>query len=322
MKRLLALLFFFFCHPTFGQGLPNYCQSVSVTCWANQLGVPQGNTICLDATACTATLTYNGTNIVSSKPISSASASSAPNFTLTDSTAGDTVLSLKSSTWVALDSTAVGASAPAYGLRYNLASTRVEFEANSILAAYLDQNGNTTLTGQENLSGQLTMSGGSGGNNNRIRNTSGSVMVLQGGVADGATAVNIALDGANTLSNATAELLSVRNNTTEEVAIFPNGNLTWKANQYTDNSGTPGNTTISKITGRAAIAAGANTVTVTNTLVSATSIVIVQPETGGGACGALHSVPAGGSFAVNNVEGHTLTNTTAACKFSFIVFNN
>lgn len=90
----------------------------------------------------------------------------------------------------------------------------------------------------------------------------------------------------------------------------------------TDNSGSPGATTISKPSGRAAIASGASSVVVTNTLVTAASVVVVQLETSAAGIGGLVCVPGAGSFTVTSVDGvGAVTVTTANCKFSFVVFN-
>jgi hypothetical protein len=90
----------------------------------------------------------------------------------------------------------------------------------------------------------------------------------------------------------------------------------------TDSSGTPGAVTVNKASGRAAIASGASSVVVTNSFVTASSIVHVQLETSAAGVGGLVAVPGAGSFTVTSVNGTgAATATTANCKFSFIVFN-
>lgn len=82
----------------------------------------------------------------------------------------------------------------------------------------------------------------------------------------------------------------------------------------TDSSGTPGNVTNNAQHGRAAFAAAANTVVVTNSLVAATSSVFVQV---GGADATLNSVRvtcAAGSFTVTGNAA-----ATAATPFDFFV---
>ena len=83
----------------------------------------------------------------------------------------------------------------------------------------------------------------------------------------------------------------------------------------TDISGTPGNGTVSQLAGKAAFAAAASTITITNTLVTAASTVICMME---GADATLTSilrvVPGAGSFVVTGNAA-----ATAATKFSFLV---
>lgn len=81
--------------------------------------------------------------------------------------------------------------------------------------------------------------------------------------------------------------------------------------------GTTGNQTISKPTGRVNFAAGASSLTVTNTLVSATSIVICSVNTNDATALIKNVVPGAGSFVI------TLNaNATAETAVSFIVLND
>ena len=98
------------------------------------------------------------------------------------------------------------------------------------------------------------------------------------------------------------------------------GQLTMASGQkvaatVTDISGTPGNGTVSQLSGKAAFAAGASTITITNTLVTAASTVLCMME---GADATLTSilrvVPGAGSFVVTGNAA-----ATAATKFSFLV---
>lgn len=85
----------------------------------------------------------------------------------------------------------------------------------------------------------------------------------------------------------------------------------------TDNSGTPGATTIGTASGRAAVAAGASSVVVTSARTVATSIVFAVLQANDTTCTSVKSViPAAGSFTV------TLNaNCTAAAKVAFAIFN-
>jgi hypothetical protein len=82
----------------------------------------------------------------------------------------------------------------------------------------------------------------------------------------------------------------------------------------TDSTGTPGAATINKPTGKSAIAVGASSVVITNSLVSATSRVLITPHARDATCKELIAVPAAGSFTVSGTA-----NATAALPFSWQV---
>jgi hypothetical protein len=82
----------------------------------------------------------------------------------------------------------------------------------------------------------------------------------------------------------------------ERLQLRADGGFTIPAGNST---ATPGNATINLATGRSAIAAGAATVTITNSLVSATSIVLAVLQTNDATAILKNVVPAAGSFAVN-----------------------
>lgn len=104
-----------------------------------------------------------------------------------------------------------------------------------------------------------------------LKGPSNGAMEVRGTMSDGSSAVGVILGAQNNLTTAGAKLLSVRNNTsTEKLAVDKDGRLIMDT---TDNSGTPGNTTINKTSASAAIAASASAVTITNSLVTAASVV-------------------------------------------------
>jgi hypothetical protein len=131
---------------------------------------------------------------------------------------------------------------------------------------------------------------------------------------DSATTVAHVVDTQYTLATAGARLASWRNNTVEKSFADLNGIIGYP---YTNNSGTPGNTTINQPSGRFAIAAAAAACTVTNSTVKATSIVNVNKETNDTTLLYFKVVPAAGSF---TVTGNA--NATAAVTFSFVVTTN
>jgi hypothetical protein len=84
-----------------------------------------------------------------------------------------------------------------------------------------------------------------------------------------------------------------------------------------DKSGTPGNATVNTFMGKAAVAAGAASVVVTNALCKATSIVQVQLEQNDATLTKVWvSAVANGSFTVTGPA-----NATAATRFNFTVTN-
>lgn len=80
--------------------------------------------------------------------------------------------------------------------------------------------------------------------------------------------------------------------------------------------GTTGNQTINKITGTVNIAAAGTTVTVTNSLVTASSIVYAVIRTGDATATIKNVVPASGSFVINLAAA-----ATSEVSIGFIVFN-
>jgi hypothetical protein len=82
----------------------------------------------------------------------------------------------------------------------------------------------------------------------------------------------------------------------------------------TDSTGTPGAATINKPTGKSAIAAGASSVVITNSLVTAASRVIITPHARDATCKEIIAVPAAGFFTVSGTA-----NATAALPFSWQV---
>lgn len=83
---------------------------------------------------------------------------------------------------------------------------------------------------------------------------------------------------------------------------------------YADKSGTPGSATSNTATGRGAIAIGASAATITNSLVSAASIVHIQLESSDATATRAKCVPGAGSFVVT-----ANANATAATVFSWYV---
>lgn len=86
---------------------------------------------------------------------------------------------------------------------------------------------------------------------------------------------------------------------------------------FTDDSATPGNRTVNKVRGVNAIAIGAATCVITNSFVSATSLVIPVLQFGDAtATTVLRCIPAAGSFTLTVNAA-----ATAATKFGWVVIN-
>jgi hypothetical protein len=139
-------------------------------------------------------------------------------------------------------------------------------------------------------------------------------MNIAGTVADGATAVAVKLRSDNAFSTDGAKLLSVQNNTTEKLAVTWQGKLIF---EYTDSTGSPGNATIDKPSGKSAVASGASTCVVTNSTCKSTSNVIITPLSSLSACGITeyYVTPADGSFTV------TVDAASADWSFCWLVIN-
>lgn len=82
----------------------------------------------------------------------------------------------------------------------------------------------------------------------------------------------------------------------------------------TDSTGTPGNVTINRPIGKSAIAVGAASVVITNSLVAAASHVVITPHARDATCKELIVVPAAGSFTVSGSAA-----SSAALPFSWEV---
>ena len=85
---------------------------------------------------------------------------------------------------------------------------------------------------------------------------------------------------------------------------------------FTDRSGAPGSVTANTLRGRVAIAAAANSAVVTNSLVTANSLVIPVVESADATLVAARCAPAAGSF---TVLGNAAA--TATCNIGFVVIN-
>src|SRR5690348_10552083 len=132
-------------------------------------------------------------------------------------------------------------------------------------------------------------------------------------MSDGSSAIGLRFSSPS-YTTAGAKIAQFRNNTTEKLAIDKDGKLLIDS---TDSSGSPGAATINKPAGKVAIASGASSVTVTNSLVTTASHIYVQIQSADTTLTSIKSVvPGSGSF---TITGNA--NATAACKVCFFVIN-
>jgi hypothetical protein len=137
-----------------------------------------------------------------------------------------------------------------------------------------------------------------------------------GEVTDGATAINHKFGCGYTFNNNGAKIAAFYPDfsVTEVMAVYRNGKIGFDS---TDSSGTPGAATINKPSGKVAIAAGAASVVVTNSTVTAASIVLAIVQVSDATLTTINSVvPAAGSFTITGNAA-----ATAATKVAFIVLN-
>lgn len=85
---------------------------------------------------------------------------------------------------------------------------------------------------------------------------------------------------------------------------------------FTDISGTPGAGAVNTVTGRAAFAAAASSVSITSNKVTTASVIMVNIETVDTTCFIQRVTPGNGSFVVTCNAA-----ATATTKFSFVIFN-
>lgn len=118
------------------------------------------------------------------------------------------------------------------------------------------------------------------------------------------------------LSIPTSTLLSIGGTTLYELPAGILNISAMIAQPGTDSTGTPGNATINKATGKSSIALGAASVTITNSLCSAASRVMITPHARDATCVDLIAVPGAGSFVVSGAAA-----ATADLPFSWEVSN-
>jgi hypothetical protein len=137
-----------------------------------------------------------------------------------------------------------------------------------------------------------------------------------------ATAAGPGLIMQNAIALTSGKIVSFKNNSSEVASIDLAGRLGIVS--YNDSTGSAGNVSTNAITGRAAIASGANTCVVSNTSVNANSIILLTMEsTATGVANVVVSArSASTSFTVKSVNGTgVVTNTTGNTNFSWMIIS-
>jgi hypothetical protein len=181
---------------------------------------------------------------------------------------------------------------------------------------YLTSNGTTRVVsaGEMEVQGVNGLLVGSGILQINGANTS---LQLYGNVTDGASAIANKIASNLALSTAGAQIAAFYSDaaSTKQAAIDITG-------RYLDASpgnstGAPGNATINRPSGRSTIAAAASTCVITNSLVSATSIVFATLQTADATATSIKTViPTAGSFTITVNAG-----ATGNTNFGWFVFN-
>jgi hypothetical protein len=155
------------------------------------------------------------------------------------------------------------------------------------------------------VGGAFSINGGSGGPSNSV----GGAVTIKGGQGRGTGVGGVVLIQTAPAGSSGSSL----NALVTQVTVASNGLVSYPTTVTA--GGTTGNQTINKLTGTVNIAAAGTTVTVTNSLVSASSIVLCVIRTGDTTARIANVVPASGSFTINIVAA------TAEVSIGFLVVN-
>ena len=155
------------------------------------------------------------------------------------------------------------------------------------------------------VGGAFSINGGSGGPSNSV----GGAVTIKGGQGRGTGAGGSVIIQTAPAGSSGSSL----NALVTQVTVASNGLVSYPTTVTA--GGTTGNQTINKLTGTVNIAAAGTTVTVTNSLVSANSIVLCVIRTDDTTARIANVVPTSGSFTINIVAA------TAEISIGFLVVN-
>lgn len=168
---------------------------------------------------------------------------------------------------------------------------------------------------RDGAAGTVGVRSGTTAHSLRVYNTWTSSTNYERGVFDWVTTANTLRIGTEKGSGGgTARSLVFVTDATVAMTISTTGLVSYPTTVTT--GGTTGNQTINKLTGTVNIAAAGTTVTVTNSLVSANSIVLCVLRTNDTTASIMNVVPAAGSFVINLAAA-----ATAEVSIGFLVVN-
>jgi hypothetical protein len=188
----------------------------------------------------------------------------------------------------------------------------MEWRKANVSVANVDKDGKGTFANLQ--------AGSSGGNTVTAGTiTSNGVLTLKGNVASNGTSFPIKLLNATALTTAGDVIFCAyadTTGTTKQLCVDKDGELHFP--QMGNSVASPGNATLNLAAGRSAIAAGASTITITNSLVTTTTIPSVEVLTADATCTSKKSVvPSSGSFVVT-----MNANCTAATTIGWHLIGN
>lgn len=146
----------------------------------------------------------------------------------------------------------------------------------------------------------------------------GQAVRVEGQVPTGASSIGVKIGNTASLTSAGAKIAAFYSDsqTTEKGAVGKDGDWKTTANSFLDDSTNTGNRTVNLPHGISAFAGGTAAVTITNSLVTATSRVFVTIQTNDATAILKNVVPGSGTFTVN-----LTANATGTTKFGWMVVN-
>jgi hypothetical protein len=146
-----------------------------------------------------------------------------------------------------------------------------------------------------------------------VQSGGGAAMEVKGWASDSGSAIGAKFGTGNAFSTAGAVLMEIHNAGTRKATVSKDGAYN---PDFTDDSGTTGSRTVNKPAGKNAFAAAATTITITNSCVTADSIILPVLQTNDTTAKSVIAVPTAGSFDL--ILNAAATGTTVV---GWVVFN-